>query len=190
MRIWGCIDTAPACCLDWGVHRCKGILANLHVSGSINNLVRLVYPRPEGSKCLLPHHLSRWNPAFRVGQSDFPVNERVIETDLGRVTRGVSEIHVREATPVDGTEAHGAGFARSVQFAIHQLKIAQFTAGLPDRYHFRMSRGIVRKGHTICALAYNRCVLNHDRPKWSTTAALNGIDCELDSAHHELVFHL
>ena len=107
-----------------GVHRSEGILANLHVSGSINNLVRLVYPRPKGSKCLLPHHLSRWNPALRVGQSHFPVDERVIENDLGGVARGVSEIHVREATPVDGTEAHGAGFARGVQFAIQQLKIA------------------------------------------------------------------
>ena len=190
MRVWGCIDIATACRLNGTGHRCTGILANLHVSGSINNLVGLVCPRPKGSKCLLLHHLGRCNPALRIGQSNFPVDERIIETDFGRVTRGISEIHVRETTPVDGTEAHGAGFARGVQFAIQQLKIAQFAAGLPDRHYFRVSRGIIRKGHTICSLAHNRCVFDNDRPKWSTTAALNGFDCELDSAQHKLVFHL
>src|SRR5882757_7004871 len=88
---------------------------------SIGGLIRLRHPKMEGFERLFPHHRYQRNFPVRVWARNFLVNQRIIESGLGRVRRRVREIDTRRPRPINRAQTHGTRLASGVNLAAFQF---------------------------------------------------------------------
>jgi len=80
----------------------------------IANSFRIICPIHKRLLRLVAQQLCHGNGA-RLGRlCDFLINEVIVKLDVGGVGFGVGVVNVPKAGPVNGGQAHGAGFATCV----------------------------------------------------------------------------
>src|SRR5262249_36104315 len=90
---------------------------------------------------------------------------------------------------INRAKAHGAGFARRVQFAVFQLERAEFRASHADGKHFRMRGGVLRRRDLIHSFAQNLSIFNDYGAKGTAAPRLHAFHPQLDRPCHETVLH-
>ena len=86
--------------------------------------------------------------------------------------------------PVDGTQAHGARFARGVDNATREVERVQLLASPANGVHFRMSRGVEIDGDTITAAGNDFSVLDDDSAE-GTAATQHTLAGQPDGLTHK-----
>jgi len=115
----------------------------------IRCFVRFGLPFFEHGKGVAAEQRFHGDFTLRNRQRDFVVNEIVIKTNRRRVLAGVGEIDFFDARPVNGREAHGAGLATGVEFAIVELESLQPRACGANRGHFSMRGGVIENDDLV-----------------------------------------
>src|SRR5271165_1534835 len=118
---------------------------------------------------------------------DFCVNCGVIKADSGGVRGEIAEVNFVNPGPVDCTQAHGAGFAGSVEIAASKFEAAKPLAGLANRQHFSVRGGIVRGRDLIYTFGYDLAFLHDDTTERPTAPGTDVFEGELYGAGHENV---
>jgi hypothetical protein len=90
---------------------------------SVQNFVGFLGPRAKSDERFVAHNLNGGDAALGVGLFQFAIDEGVVESDFRGIFGGVGKIDARKASPVDGTETHGARLAGRVDFAILELEV-------------------------------------------------------------------
>ena len=99
------------------------------------------------------------------------VDEIIGEVDVAGVFFGVAVINAFQMGPVAGTEAHGAGLARSIDDAIGKVKGTQLLAGLPNGVDFGVGSGIVVNSDAVGTAGHDLAVLYDDSTERPSTVA-------------------
>jgi hypothetical protein len=157
---------------------------------SVPTLVGLLLPRAKRFQCFVTHELNHRDLAFRVLLHDFTVDERVVEAGDGCIRGSGAEENPRRASPIDGSQTHGAGLAGRVKLTIPKLENAKLRTRSPDRYNFRMCGRIIRQSHAIHALRNYFRTSHHDRTEWTPAPGADILDGDLNRARHEWARHL
>ena len=119
------------------------------ISRLIFHLVGLFLPCAEGGDGFVGQEFFHGLVAVFPLQRQFVVDERVVEADAGGVGLVVAVVNLVEVRPVDGAQAHGAGFTRGINFTSAKVEGAQLLAGGTDSTNFSMSRRIVVGRHAV-----------------------------------------
>src|SRR5690242_12155009 len=93
------------------------------------------------------------NFAAADGEGDFAVDEIIVEGDAGRICAGVSVKDSSKTRPVNGGEAHGAGFATGVEIAVVELKGFEAFAGFANGDDLGVGGWVVGGGDLIATAA-------------------------------------
>src|SRR5580765_8165162 len=99
---------------------------------SVTDFIGLSFPLKKGGEGFVAEDLGHDQLAFADGQSDFAIDEVVIERNSSGVAAGVAIEDAAQASPVHGGEAHGARFATGVEVAIVELKGFEAAAGIAN----------------------------------------------------------
>lgn len=154
---------------------------------SIFHLVGLVFPCLEGGDGFVGQEFFHGLVAVFAFQGQFVVDERVVEADAGGVGFVVAVIDFVQMGPVDGSQAHGTGLARGIDFASAEVERVQLLAGGADGAHFGMGRRVVVGRYAVHARGYYLAVF-HDDGSERTSAVLHIFDGKLDGFPHEVFF--
>lgn len=122
-------------------------------------------------------------------ERQFGVNEFVVEAVFGGVAARAGVEVSREARPIDGAEAHGAGFAAGVELAAGELEIAERVTGSADGGDFGVRGGIVGGRDEIDSGGEDAGVLYNDGAEGTAAAGVHVVDGKLDSLAHPLISH-
>src|SRR5579863_2483964 len=155
---------------------------------SVFDLIGFLFPGAKAGEGFLAHHLNHRNLAQRMGLRDLAIDKSVVEADLGGVRREVAEVNVREASPVNRAQTHGARLARSVEIAVFEFECPQLGASRADRGDLRVSGWIAGRSHAIYPFRYDRAVFHYDRTERSA-ASVDVFHRKLDGACHKRVVH-
>src|SRR5208282_4014315 len=98
----------------------------------ILDLVGFFQPGAKRGQRLFTHHLDHRYSALGMCLSDFAVDKRIVKSGVGCVGGQATEINPGNTRPINCAQAHGAGLARSVEFAALQLEEAELPASLAD----------------------------------------------------------
>jgi allantoinase len=110
----------------------------------------------------------------------------VVETYLGGIVTGVSEIYTVQPDPINRAQAHGTRFATGVKHATRQLKGAQRFARLADRIHLRVSGGIIVRSYAVDPGSDDLSVPDDDRTKGAAHSAAHVFRRQPDGELHEI----
>src|ERR1700733_606716 len=121
---------------------------------------------------------------------DFVIDQRIVESDLGRVSIAIAKIDAGEASPIDCPQTHGAGLTGRVNLATFEIEDAEYRACLAYGDNFRVCGRIVRGSDLVCSLRDNRAVLHHDRPEGTAVPGENVFKGEVNGASHERIVHV
>src|ERR1700722_811277 len=121
---------------------------------------------------------------------DFVIDQRIVESDLGRVGIGIAKINAGEASPIDCPQTHGTGLTGGVNLAGFEIKDAEYLACFAYSDNFRVCGRIVRGSDLVCSLRDNRAVLHHDRTEGTAVSGENVLKGELNGASHERIVHV
>ena len=86
--------------------------------------------------------------------------------------------------PIDGSEAHGAGFARGVDGAAREVERAQLATGLTDGVHLSVCCWVVVDGYAVTAACDDGSVLHDDGSEGTTSSTHTRIG-QLDGFAHK-----
>ncbi len=113
-------------------------------------------------------------------ESQLLVDKLIIKTDTGRIGLAVEIEQFVGASPVDGTQTHGARLATTVDHTAMQLMATQLVAGGADGFHFCVGGGVMLAGNPVAALANDDSILYHQCRKGAAQALANIIfsECE------------
>ena len=89
--------------------------------------------------------------------------------------------------PINGTQTHGARFARGIEVAAGEVESAQLTAGRTYGLYFGMSRGVVVGRDAVDTGGYHPAVFDNDCPK-GTTSVLDVVGGQTNGLAHEVFF--
>jgi hypothetical protein len=124
--------------------------------------------------------------AFFRSQCELGVELEVVEADGGGVFDTKSIVDPLDACPVDGAEAHRAGFAGGVDFAVGEAEVADLRAGIADGGDFAVGGGVVVPQDLVPAFADDFTIADDNRAEWSAMTGEHAFSGELDGATHEL----
>lgn len=125
--------------------------------------------------------------AFGGWYVDLFVNERVVETRFRGFVAGIRIKDPVGSRPVDGAEAHGAGFAAGVDVTAGELEGAQAAAGIANGDHFGVGGRVVGRGHAVGATADDLSVLDDHTTERPTLVGGGTVPGERDRFLHEWV---
>src|SRR5262249_9056585 len=91
------------------------------------------------------------------------INEGIVETRLGRDGRQSRKEDALKARPIDRSQTHGAGFARSIEFTVLEFETPEHSACLPNSHHFSMSRGVVAGSYPVHAFSDDAALADNHR---------------------------
>lgn len=124
---------------------------------------------------LLKHVLSRIyvdvfcrDRSIGVHAVDLLVYEGVIKTNFGGIVARVGVIDGVGPGPINGSEAHGAGFAACIEDATIKLMGLQVGTCITYCLHLGMCRGIVCGNHPIESSTYDFAVFDDHAAKGAT----------------------
>src|SRR5262245_48800263 len=103
---------------------------------SVGNFISFLVPFGQRLQSLVPEELFHDQLAFANGQSDFAIDEVVIESDFGGVFAGVPVEKFRNACPINRRETHRAWFATRVKFAVFQVEGFETATSIADGNDF------------------------------------------------------
>src|SRR5208282_1210311 len=149
----------------------------------------MLLPGSKGRQCFLAHHLSHGNLALRVRLLDFRIDRGIVKADSCCVRGEIAKVNSVDASPIDRTEAHGAGFAGSVEIAALKLEESKFLAGLANGQYFSVRRGIVGRCNLIRGFRYDVAIFCDDGAERTTAPGAYIIKRELNRAGHESFVH-
>src|SRR5437588_5423977 len=155
----------------------------------IANSVALPLPLLEGGQSFLPHQLDHWNRPLRQGNSQLLVDERIVESNGGRIGSRVSEVHSSRPRPVNCAQAHGARLAGCINFAAFELELRELAAGFSNRHHFRVRRGIAGGSHDVRTGRQDLAVFHHHRCERSALSTAYVFNGQVNRPSHEPVLH-
>jgi allantoinase len=118
------------------------------------------------------------------------INEVVVETNLGGIVTGISEIHRVQPDPINRAQAHRTWFATGVEYATRQLKGAQRFACLADGIHLGMSGGIIVRRYAVDPGSDDLSVPDDDRSKGAAHSAAHVFRSQPNGELHEIILTL
>ena len=114
-------------------------------------LVDLRSPQFESPDGFFAKQYFRRQLAGRGWQSQFVVDERIVEIDALGIQLVVGIVNLVQTGPIDGSQAHGAGFTGCVDFASAQVESAQLGSGCSDGADFGMGGWVALGGYLVHA---------------------------------------
>ena len=109
--------------------------------------------------------------ALVFGEGEFVVDKLVGEVDVGGVFFAVAVDNAVDASPIDGAEAHGAGFARAIDGGAAEGEGVLLGAGLAYGHHFGVGGGVVVEGDAVFACGYNLSIAHYHSAKGAAAFA-------------------
>ena len=131
--------------------------------------------------------MHRRQTSFQRGQWHLIIQEGVVEADLGGLVAGVGVDEAVEPCPVDGGEAHRAGFATGVDGRPLQAEIGETGAGAADGDDFGMGGRVAGCRDLVTAFADDDPVFHHHRAERAAGAAVHPLSGEFDGTGEETV---
>src|SRR5208282_3424213 len=107
---------------------------------------------------------------------DLAIDQGIIKTDVGCVSRGVGKINARQPSPVDRPQTHGTGLTRGINLAAFKIENAKLLAALANGEHFRVRSRIIRRSHLVHAFANNYVAFHHRRTEGPTASPKDVVD--------------
>lgn len=118
-------------------------------------------------------------------EGDLLVDEVVVETDRGGVGAGVAVEDGGDAGPVDRGEAHGAGLAAGVEFAVGELERVERAAGFADGGDLGVGGGVVGGGDAVVAAGDDLAAADDDAAEGAAAAGAHAFVGEADRFTHK-----
>ncbi len=110
----------------------------------------------------------------------------VIESYLRRILGRRPVDQLRDASPIDGAHAHGAGFAGGVEGRLRQVKLSDGFAGRSDGEYLRVGGGVVAVDDLVPALAQDP-IIHHDQcAERAAMAEFDASCCQGERLLHEM----
>ena len=119
-------------------------------------------------------------------ERDFAIEECIVEVGAGCVGTGIAKPDAIDVRPVDGGQAHGAGFAAGVDFRALEAEDAELLAGSADGADFAVGGGVVVAGDAVGSFADDGSVTDDYGTERSAAAAADIFSGESDGSAHEL----
>jgi len=154
----------------------------------VGGFVRLGVPGFEDRGRVVAEQLAHGDATGLVWCLEFAVDESVVEPGGGGIGGSGSVKNVRRASPVDGAEAHGAGFAGGVEITMIELEGFEALASFADGDDFGVGGGVVGGSNAIDAGGDECAVLGDDRGK-GPAAVADVFESESDGLAHEVDWH-
>ena len=164
-------------------HRLKSVLAKL-----VRSSVGFGAPGLEDGVGFVAEKFAHGNAASLMGDLKFAVDEGVVKSCGGGIGGGGSVENARGPSPVDGAEAHGAGFAGGVEVAMIELEGFETLASFADSDDFGVRGGVIGGGDPVGPGGDERAILGDDRGKGSAAVA-DVFKSEGDGLAHEVEGH-
>ena len=143
-------------------------------------------PDAETGQRLVAQQLRHGQLAVGQGSVQLLVNELVVEADGGGIGLGIAVENPARPGPLNGPQAHGAGFATSVEVAAIELEGAQLLAGFADGIDFGVAGGVVGAGDLVEAAGDDCAVFHHHRAEGAAVPGLHFINRQANGFAHEL----
>src|SRR5690606_2346692 len=121
--------------------------------------LRKTDPFREDLLCSFAYHSLCGDAAMCDRKMDLLVDQTVIEAGACGIFTCAGENDAIGTGPINGTQAHGAGFATAIDRATQELVIADRVACITDGDHLGMCGGIVGREHFVVALPDHPAVL-------------------------------
>jgi hypothetical protein len=90
--------------------------------------------------------------------------------------------------PINGSQAHGAGFTGGVDLTAFQLKAVEVLAGIPDGYYLGMSCGVVGGSDPVIASPHYLISFHHNTAKGPPFITFHSLSGKGNGLHHEFFF--
>jgi hypothetical protein len=121
---------------------------------------------------------------------DFCIDRGIIKADFRSVRCEIAKVHSVNPSPVDCTQAHGAGFAGGIEVTAPEFETAEFLARLADGQHFSVRRRIIHRRNLIRALRYDDAFFDDDGAERAAAPGAYILERELNGASHESFVHV
>ena len=151
---------------------------------SISNLVGLLVPCTKCLLSLFAHQHLCGDAAFLGLPSYFLIDKLVAKVDVLSILFCVAVENAPDARPIDGGEAHGAGFATGVDGAARQAEILHPLAGSTNGTHLGMGCRVIVSRDTVHSCGHN-FVLPHNDGTERSAAIPHILDAQVNGLLHE-----
>src|SRR6266436_6107823 len=168
----------------------RSVGQGLAIRFSVRDLVGFFIPFGESLEGLVAKELFHNQLAFANWESDFSVDEIVVEGNFRSVFAGVAIENFANASPVNSREAHGTRFATGVEFASVEVEGLKAATRIANGNNFGVSGGVIARGDFVAAAPDYLAVFDHDCAKWAAFAAAHHVDGQADGRAHEFGVHL